>query len=432
MNDREVIIDIKDVKKQYKLGQIGSTTLQHRIQSWWAEKTGKDDPNERFRFDSSKHISGDTLMALNGVSLKIYRGESVGIIGKNGAGKSTLLKLLSRVTAPTEGSIDIYGRIASMLEVGTGFDAELTGRENIYLNGAILGMNKPEIDSKMEEIIEFSEVRDFIDTPVKRYSSGMYSKLAFSVAAHLDSDIMIMDEVLAVGDAAFQTKCIETMKKAVEDDDKTVLYVSHNMNQIRQLCSRCIVLQEGKVIFDGDVERAIEIYTERSMDESKSLDYTSFDRPDWLDSYKVRTLYAKYLNDSNVFGETDVPKVEIGIIANRKVRNIGLKIEVKSQGYVGVGVFLVDGITSLEEGEKATITVEYDVSALVDGVYLVTYCFYERDEYGNTQNLDWVPGLSFVRENNVANNLIKWDAGTWGNISFNEYRVIKVEVENNP
>ena len=196
-------------------------------------------------------------MALNGVSFTVNKGEAVGIIGSNGAGKSTLLKLLTHVTAPTAGDIDLYGRVASMLEVGTGFHPEMTGRENVYLNGAILGMTHAEIDAKMEEIIDFSEVGDFIDTPVKRYSSGMFVKLAFSVAAHLDSEIMIMDEVLAVGDMKFQKKCLDKMRQAAQRDGKTVLYVSHNMATIRDLCDRCIVLDKGKVIFDGDVDEGI-------------------------------------------------------------------------------------------------------------------------------------------------------------------------------
>ena len=193
MENREVAIRLSGVKKMYKLGQIGGGTLQADLQSWWARKRGKEDPNAKI--GQEKRLVGQTFMALNGIDLTVYRGEALGIIGGNGAGKSTMLKLLSQVTAPTEGTIDIYGRIASMLEVGTGFNGEMTGRENVYMNGAILGMTKAEIDAKMEEIIEFSEVRDFIDTPVKRYSSGMYVKLAFSVAAHLDSEIMIMDEV---------------------------------------------------------------------------------------------------------------------------------------------------------------------------------------------------------------------------------------------
>ena len=231
--NRPVAIQVSGVKKMYRLGQIGGGTLQADLQSWWARKRGKEDPNSKIGEGERSH--GDTFMALNGIDLTIYQGEAVGIIGSNGAGKSTLLKLLSRVTAPTEGDIDIYGRIASMLEVGTGFNGELTGRENVYMNGAILGMTKSEIDAKMEEIIEFSEVREFIDTPVKRYSSGMFVKLAFSVAAHLDAEIMIMDEVLAVGDMAFQTKCLDKMREAANKDGRTVLYVSHNMNTLTEM-----------------------------------------------------------------------------------------------------------------------------------------------------------------------------------------------------
>ena len=258
--NRPVAIQVSGVKKMYKLGQIGGGTLQADLQSWWAKKRGKEDPNSKIGEGERSH--GDTFMALNGIDLTIYQGEAVGIIGSNGAGKSTLLKLLSKVTAPTEGEIDIYGRIASMLEVGTGFNGELTGRENVYMNGAILGMTKAEIDRKIEDIIDFSEVRQFIDTPVKRYSSGMYVKLAFSVAAHLDSEIMILDEVLAVGDMAFLKKCLDKMSDVSRTQGRTILYVSHNMNTIRQLCDRVVVLDHGKVVFDGDVEDGIGIYTD--------------------------------------------------------------------------------------------------------------------------------------------------------------------------
>ena len=198
----ETVIKIEDLKKKYRLGTIGGGTLTADLQSWWARIRGKEDPNTIIGTDIS--TKNKTFLALKGINLEINKGDTIGIIGGNGAGKSTLLKILSRVTAPTEGSVKINGRISSMLEVGTGFHGELTGRENIYLNGAILGMTKAEVDEKMEAIIDFSECREFIDTPVKRYSSGMYVKLAFSVASHLDSEILIMDEVLAVGDMKFQ------------------------------------------------------------------------------------------------------------------------------------------------------------------------------------------------------------------------------------
>lgn len=238
------VIKTENLTKEYKLGVIGSGTLRHDLQSWYARIRGRENPN--LKIGATQFTDSDRFLALDSLNLEVNRGERLGIIGSNGAGKSTFLKLLSRVTAPTDGEIKFRGRIASMLEVGTGFHPELTGRENIYLNGAILGMSKAEITSKIDKIIEFSECEKFIDTPVKRYSSGMFVKLAFAVAAHLDAEILIMDEVLAVGDAKFQKKCINKMREIALSEDRTVLYVSHNMNTIRQLCSRCIVLEQGK------------------------------------------------------------------------------------------------------------------------------------------------------------------------------------------
>lgn len=253
----DIAIKISNLKKQYKLGTIGGQTLNAELQSWWARKRGKEDPNLKIGQDIANY--GESFYALNGINLEVKKGEALGIIGGNGAGKSTLLKILSRVTAPTEGDIWIDGRIASMLEVGTGFHGELTGRENIYMNGAILGMTRKEVDEKIESIIDFSECRQFIDTPVKRYSSGMYVKLAFAVASHLDAEIMVMDEVLAVGDMKFQKKCLGKMGDEAAGG-KTVLYVSHNMATIRSLCTRCIVLDKGRIIYDGDPDQAIEKY----------------------------------------------------------------------------------------------------------------------------------------------------------------------------
>ena len=261
----DIALRISHVSKEYRLGSIGGATLRQELQSKFARIRGKDDPN--LKIGQKAHEKNERFLALDDVSFEIRKGERVGILGHNGAGKSTLLKLICRVTAPSKGEICMNGRITSMLEVGTGFHGELTGRENVYLNGAILGLSKQEIDKKFDEIVEFSEVGQFIDTPVKRYSSGMHVKLGFAVASHLDSEIMIMDEVLAVGDMAFQKKCIDRMRKAAEDEGRTILYVSHNMRTIRELCSRCIVLDHGKVIFDGDTERAIEIYMPKGGEE---------------------------------------------------------------------------------------------------------------------------------------------------------------------
>ena len=259
----ESIIKISDISKKYRYGQIGFSTFQNALKEWWAN---------RDQSDAEKHQKNDEyFFALRDVNLEIRPGEKVGIIGKNGAGKSTLLKLVSRITSPSSGRIELAGRVASLLEVGTGFDGELTGRENIYLNGAILGMSRAEIDQKMDDIIAFSEVSDFIDTPVKRYSSGMYVKLGFSIAAHLDNEILIMDEVLAVGDMEFQKKCIDRMRTLADTEGRTILYVSHNMNTIKALCTRCVVLDRGKIIYDGNVDKAISIYL--GMDDSVPNEY---------------------------------------------------------------------------------------------------------------------------------------------------------------
>lgn len=255
----DYILWVDNLYKEYSLGVIGYGTLRKDLQSLWARIRHREDPNRKIGGGQDK-TKPEKFLALQGVSLQVSRGETVGIIGRNGAGKSTLLKILSRITAPTAGEVRYYGRISSMLEVGTGFHPELTGRENIYLNGAILGMKKAEIARKIEKIIDFSECREFIDTPVKRYSSGMMVKLAFSVAANLDGEILVMDEVLSVGDKSFRDKSREKMKAIVAEEGRTVLCVSHNMHTIRELCTRCIVLEKGKKIYDGQTDGAIECY----------------------------------------------------------------------------------------------------------------------------------------------------------------------------
>ena len=266
----EEILIVNHITKKYRLGMIGGTTLRDELQRRRAARKGLEDPTRKVD-DKSVGRIGEEFLALNDVTFTVNQGERIGIIGHNGAGKSTLLKLISQITAPSKGTIEMNGRIASMLEVGTGVHPELTGRENIYMNGAILGMSKAEIDSKIENIIEFSECRQFIDTPVKRYSSGMYVKLAFSVAAHLDSEIMIMDEVLAVGDINFQQKCLKKMREATVQDGRTILYVSHNMSTIKSLCNRCIVLDKGEVVFNGDVDEAIGIYSNKNKMEKRNI-----------------------------------------------------------------------------------------------------------------------------------------------------------------
>ena len=422
MSEREIAVKIEGVKKQYRLGQIGGGTLQADLQSWWAKKRGKEDPNRKI---GDNRVIGETFMALNGIDLTIYEGERVGIIGRNGAGKSTLLKLLARVTAPTEGDIDIYGRITSMLEVGTGFNGEMTGRENIYMNGAILGMTKAEIDSKMESIIDFSEVREFIDTPVKRYSSGMYVKLAFSVAAHLDSEIMIMDEVLAVGDMAFQKKCLDKMSEVSETEEKTILYVSHNMNTIRSLCDRCIVLDEGKVIFDGEVEEAINIY----LGEYREI------KGEYLFSKKSH----KY-NDKNLFRFDsikmtkadklrydcgDIIGLDLTLHTEKDWEHVGIRFEIRNDKHVVIGTMFSDKMFDFQIRDAIQLHIEMDTTHLVPGQYSVDLIAFQKDAYHNDKFVDGVyPGFCFELSERINKaNTMNWLHHYWGYIHLPDLKV---------
>lgn len=258
------IIQINNVSKLYRLGEVGTGTLSHDLNRLWAKLLGKEDPYMKVGSLNDRAVKSDSpySWALKDISVTINQGDIIGVIGKNGAGKSTLLKILSRVTTPTKGSIRMKGRLASLLEVGTGFHPELTGRENIYLNGSLLGMTKKEINGKFDEIVEFSGCAKYIDTPTKRYSSGMTVRLAFAVAAFLEPEILVVDEVLAVGDAEFQKKAIGKMKDVCGNSDRTVLFVSHNMNAIQSLCTRGIVLEKGNLIFDGTVDESLSLYQE--------------------------------------------------------------------------------------------------------------------------------------------------------------------------
>lgn len=263
------VIAVENISKAYQLGDFGTGTISRDLERFWARIRGKEDPFLKIGEvnDRTTKSDSDVVWSLKDLNFEIEQGDAVGIIGRNGAGKSTLLKILSRVTYPTTGSVKLKGRIASLLEVGTGFHPELSGRENIYLNGAILGMRKKEIARKFDEIVDFAGVERYIDTPVKRYSSGMYVRLAFAVAAHLESEILIVDEVLAVGDAEFQKKCLGKMGDVSKGEGRTVLFVSHNMDSIKTICNKGIVLNNGSIAFNGDVYDAVSTYSVVAGDE---------------------------------------------------------------------------------------------------------------------------------------------------------------------
>ena len=260
----------ENISKQYRLGQVGTGTISHDLNRFWHQIRGKEDPYLKIGESNDRTQKGgsDYVWSLQDINFEIQQGDAVGIIGRNGAGKSTLLKLLSKVTKPTTGKIFTNGRIASLLEVGTGFHPEMTGRENVYLNGAILGMTRKEITRKFDEIVDFSGVERYIDTPVKRYSSGMYVRLAFAVAANLESEILIVDEVLAVGDAEFQKKCLGKMGDVTKGEGRTILFVSHNMTAIKELCTSGILLSQGKMDYSGDILETIVQYQKNSEQNS--------------------------------------------------------------------------------------------------------------------------------------------------------------------
>ena len=325
----DTIIKVENLSKQYRLGEIGTGSLSHDLNRWWHQIRGKEDPYLKIGETNDRTQKGNSeyVWALKDINFEINRGEIWGVVGKNGAGKSTLLKLLSRITSPTTGVIKINGKMASLLEVGTGFHGELTGRENVFLNGAILGMKRKEIASKMDEIIAFAGVEKYIDTPVKRYSSGMFVRLAFAVAAHLDTDILILDEVLAVGDASFQRKCLGKMNDAATNQGKTVLFVSHNLSQIQGLCKKGMLLENGQLKMTGDINKIISEYVLGSQ-QSKSIDITQLPRmgPKSLD-FNIRKI--TFTNDVTTIYEDDTISFDIEFECKNTMQELVLGFSIK-------------------------------------------------------------------------------------------------------
>lgn len=335
----DIAISVENLSKMYRLGEVGTGTISHDLNRWLHRIRGKEDPYLKLGEENKRDAKGGQYVwALKDVSFDVEQGQVLGIIGKNGAGKSTLLKLLSRVTAPTTGIIKAKGRIASLLEVGTGFHPELTGRENIFLNGAILGMTKPEIRSKFDEIVDFSGVARYVDTPVKRYSSGMYVRLAFAVAAFLEPEILIVDEVLAVGDAEFQQKCLGRMKDVSQNDGRTVLFVSHNMGAIKNLCQKTLVMKHGTVESLEDTPSAIERYLSSDSDVDRYQAWSGNERPgnSSLRLNSIKVLDDKGYFDRQLTSDDDV-YVEVAYQLFETLQN--LRIVVNVLGYDGEEVF---------------------------------------------------------------------------------------------
>jgi lipopolysaccharide transport system ATP-binding protein len=364
------IISVENLGKKYRIDHQAQRQSYQTLREVLAEKL-KFSLGKRNSAGPSTQATQEDFWALKDVSFEINQGEAVGIIGRNGAGKSTLLKVLSRITEPTKGRVRINGRVASLLEVGTGFHQELTGRENIFLNGAILGMSRTEIKRKFDEIVAFAEVEKFLDTPVKRYSSGMYVRLAFAVAAHLEPEILIVDEVLAVGDAQFQKKCLGKLQDVSTKEGRTVLFVSHNVSAVRQLTSQCLLLHSGAVSFSGPTADAIELYLSSHMDGSRTDFEVEFDRRVYPGTQAARILRLRFDRDKPEFSVDEPFAFFVRVRSNEVVERMHANILIHSSEGVPVGMAFSEDRPGLGGGETSEFTVTLPNHHLAPGRY---YC----------------------------------------------------------
>ncbi|WDF62879.1 ABC transporter ATP-binding protein [Flavobacterium sp. KACC 22763] len=421
----DIILKAENISKQYRLGEVGTGTLKHDLNRWWHKIRGKEDPYLKIGDvnDRSKKGDSDYVWALQDISFEVERGEVLGIIGKNGAGKSTLLKILSKVTAPTTGSIKSRGRIASLLEVGTGFNGEMTGRENIFLNGAILGMTKKEITSKLDEIIEFSGCERYIDTPVKRYSSGMTVRLAFAVAAFLEPEILVIDEVLAVGDAEFQKKAIGKMQDISKGQGRTVLFVSHNMAAVKQLCTRGVVLEFGKVAFQGGITDSINFYLNSNKKRNVNVEVViSEENRKFETTREIEILKVKLFNPlyDNCFASNQKIMLGMEVKINKLVPNFRIAGSIFNDDEIKVGTFFTNVKNLQTLHENLSLELSLINHNLAKGTYYFAFSVGRGDEeYGNVEFDIVYDVLTFeiTHKNNIIDPINKWPKN-WGNISF--------------
>ena len=389
----ETVLRLEGVGKTYRLGKTsGAATIQGRWQAW---RRGEGDG------------APASFQALQDIHLEIHKGERVALLGRNGAGKSTLLKLLARITAPTQGTISIKGRISSMLEVGTGFHRELTGRENIFLSGAILGMKPREIEKKLPEIVAFSQCETFLDTPVKRYSSGMYLRLGFAVTAHLDADIFLMDEVLAVGDMAFQKKCLDKMREISQQQGKTVLYVSHNMETVRSLCDRCIVLDGGRVVYDGEVEQGIDRYMMQRLTVQDAYDFSDVPRKGMTQLVRMKRVQVRQ--------KDRCLQLQLELSSKERRKGLHLRLTVADSRGTAVATAVSQPFGS-DGAEEQQLVLTLDTDALVSGTYSADLAVVEP--VGEKQQRhDFVEhAIAFDLEKEELPYRVPWPSQSWGSV----------------
>ena len=415
-------IEFNNISKLYRLGLVSTGTLAHDLKRWWTINVRrKEDPYLKIGETNDRSMKGgsDYVWALKDINFKVEQGDVVGIIGKNGAGKSTLLKLLSKVTAPTTGEIRARGRIGSLLEVGTGFHPEMTGRENIYMNGAILGMTKPEITRKLEEIVDFSGCERYIDTPVKRYSSGMMVRLGFAVAAHLDPEILVVDEVLAVGDAEFQKKAIGKMQDVSKGEGRTVLFVSHNMAAVRKLCRQGVILDQGQVCFMGSANDAVDHYIgSHQQDSPLRMEFEGgFDFKD------IEFLSAGFAQDKNAFASNESIGFVFEVQAHRDVPNFRINTTVYSMDDAAIGSVSNTETLDIKSGERKKVLFSLCDHRLAAGKYSLAFSIGIGNYLSAQRDFDYISNiLSFTieeadKDHRRESAITQWDSG-WGHIMF--------------
>lgn len=413
-------IEFNNISKLYRLGLVSTGTLAHDLKRWWTTRVkGQEDPYLRIGEENDRATRGtsDYVWALKDIDLRVEQGEVVGIIGKNGAGKSTLLKILSKVTAPTTGIIRARGRIGSLLEVGTGFHPEMTGRENIYLNGAILGMTKAEITRKLDEIVDFSGCERYLDTPVKRYSSGMMVRLGFAVAAHLDPEILVVDEVLAVGDAEFQKKAIGKMRDVSRSEGRTVLFVSHNMAAVRKLCSRGMILEKGHICYTGSANDAVDKYIGLSFNNSP----LQLDFPGGCDFKEIEFLSVRFAQNKNIFSLNEPIEFIFKVKAHKDVPDFRINTTIFGIDDVAIGSVSNTEHLSIREGETREVCFQLHDHHIAPGQYSLAFSIGTGNYLTVQRDFDIIANtMTFsVEETDMGNGqqsvISQWDSG-WGHI----------------
>ena len=417
-------IEFKNISKQYRLGLVSTGTLSHDLNRFWQTKVlRRDDPYLKIGETNDRAHKGnsDYVWALKDINFNVEQGDVVGIIGRNGAGKSTLLKLLSRVTAPTTGIIRAKGRIASLLEVGTGFHPEMTGRENIYMNGAIMGMSRSEITRKLDEIVDFSGCERYLDTPVKRYSSGMTVRLGFAIAAHLEPEILVVDEVLAVGDAEFQKKAIGKMQDVSRGEGRTVLFVSHNMGAVKNLCNRGVVLDQGQVAFDGNVDKAVEYYTNSSFVKKEwRKDLHSAEKR--IRSTDVQITSVEFVNQKNVFSSDEPIKLLFNIFATQSTNNCRINLTIFFNGSTPVGTVSNTNCFQIKANENKQIMLTLENLHLSPGLYDMSFSIGTGNYLNSELNFEIIPHIMPFEISTALldsnKNISQWN-NAWGHVIFN-------------